>query len=249
MNNKLALAATKAGMILLESGAEAYRVEDTMKRICFAYGANTVDSYATPTMLLISFSVNGELFHNVKRTHIKSVDLNKIDKVNALSRQIANEQMPIDEFMECLDKIEHEKVYDDAVKVLAAAVSIFGFALFYGGNYKDAICALLLGAVVKNVTIQIDKIEFSAFFKNIFCSAFATIASVMFSKLGLCDSVDIVIISVFMLLVPGLAFTNAIRDTVSGDLISGLTRTVEAIFVAIALALGSGIVFWMIGGF
>ena len=57
--NQLARAATKAGEILLESGAETYRVEDTMKRICFAYGAEVVDAYATPTMLLISFSIHG----------------------------------------------------------------------------------------------------------------------------------------------------------------------------------------------
>ena len=53
-------------MILLESGAETYRVEDTMQRICFNYGADTCDAYATPTMLLVSFLKDGELYHNIK---------------------------------------------------------------------------------------------------------------------------------------------------------------------------------------
>ena len=44
-----------------------------------------------------------------------------------------------------------------------------------------------------------------------------------------------------MLLVPGLSFVNAIRDTMSGDLVSGTARGVEAIFLAIAIAAGSGI--------
>ena len=85
-NTKIARAATTAGVILLESGAETYRVEDTMTRICKAYGADVVDAYATPTMLLISFSIHGDLVHNIKRTSIKSVDLQKIDRINALSR-------------------------------------------------------------------------------------------------------------------------------------------------------------------
>jgi uncharacterized membrane protein YjjP (DUF1212 family) len=43
-----------------------------------------------------------------------------------------------------------------------------------------------------------------------------------------------------MLLVPGLAITNAIRDTMAGDLVAGTARTVEAIFIAAAIATGAG---------
>ena len=50
-----------------------------------------------------------------------------------------------------------------------------------------------------------------------------------------------------MLLVPGLAITNAIRDTIAGDLVSGLARAIEAFLVAIGIAIGSGIIlgFWI----
>ena len=69
--NQLARAVTRVGTILLESGAETYRVEDTMARVCKVFGADVVDAYVTPTMLLISFSIKGELVHNIKRTSIK----------------------------------------------------------------------------------------------------------------------------------------------------------------------------------
>ena len=55
-----------------------------------------------------------------------------------------------------------------------------------------------------------------------------------------------------MLLVPGLAITNAIRDTISGDLISGISRGLEAFLVAVAIAAGTGVILrlWIIlGGF
>lgn len=249
MNNKLALAVTKAGMILLESGAETYRVEDTMQRICFNYGANTCDAYATPTMLLISFSKDGELYHNVKRTSVKTVDLNKIERVNNLSRRITNEKMPLEDFMHELEVIDAEMVYDDWMKMLAAAIAVFGFAWFYGGNLKDALCALLIGTFLKMIVICVDKIEFTAFFKNLFGGALVTLLSIGAYRIGLCDSLNTLIISVIMLLVPGLAFTNAIRDTVNGDLLSGLARMAEAIFVAVGIALGSGMIFWIFGGY
>ena len=249
MNNKLALAVTKAGMILLESGAETYRVEDTMERICFNYGANTCDAYATPTMLLISFSKDGELYHNVKRTSVKTVDLNKIERVNTLSRRISEEKMPLEDFMHELEKIDAEMVYDDWMKIIASAIAVFGFAWFYGGTLLDALCSLFVGVVLKIILICVDKIEFSTFFKTLFGGALVTLISICAASIGLCDSLDTLIISVIMLLVPGLAFTNAIRDAVNGDLLSALARMLEAIFVAVAIALGSGVVFWIFGGF
>ncbi len=45
-----------------------------------------------------------------------------------------------------------------------------------------------------------------------------------------------------MTLVPGVALTNGIRDLISGELIAGSAKMMEALFIAIALAFGVGIV-------
>ena len=247
--NVLAKATTKAGMILLESGAETYRVEDTMKRICVSFGAQVVDAYATPTLLIISFSLHNELCHNVKRTQTKNVDLTKIDRVNHLARQICSEQLSLQEFHEQLLEIDNQKKYSNLIMILGAAICTFGFALFFGGSIRDAITSFILGAVLKVIMIQFDRIDFTSFFKYLLGGAFVSICAIISMRLGICDSMDTTIISVDMLLVPGLAITNAIRDTVSGDLVSGLARTAEAFFIAIAIALGSGIIFMMMGGY
>lgn len=247
--NQLARAATKAGVILLESGAETYRVEDTMTRICKAYGANIVDAYATPTLLIISFSIHGELYHNIKRTQIKNIDLSKIDKVNDLSRSILPNSMPLEEFFIRLEKIDDEKRYPEWAMILAASVCTFGFGFFFRGTLLDAVCSGIIGAILKYFMIQLDKVEFNPFFKYMAGGALSTIIAFACAYMNLCNSMDTVIISVIMLLVPGLAMTNAIRDTVSGDLMSGLARTAEAILIAVAIALGSGLVFILLGGF
>lgn len=245
--NKLARVVTKAGIILMESGAETYRVEDTMERICKAYGATIVDSYATPTMLLISFSINDELCHNIKRVKLKSVDLTKIDQVNALSRYVSNHQIELDKCNDLLDEINNTKPYSDLIMILGAIICSFGFTFFFKGSFMDAIIASIIGLIIKMLNIFLNKIEFSAFFNNVICGSLVTLLAMIIAHFGLCNQ-DIIIISVIMLLVPGLAITNAIRDTVGGDLVSGLTRTTEAIFIAIALALGSGIILMLFGG-
>lgn len=55
---------------------------------------------------------------------------------------------------------------------------------------------------------------------------------------GLGDSADSISIGNIMLLIPGMAFTNSIRDIFSKDMITGVVRFVEAVVLAIVIALG-----------
>ena len=247
--NKLAKILTKVGIILTKSGAEVHRVEDTMERICKAYGASVIDAYVTPTLLIISFSFKdqSELYHNIKRVYSSSYDLSKIDKINSLSREVCSKPIDLDLFDELLDKIDNEKSYSTWMLCLAGALCAFGFAFFYKGDLYDALVAIPVGFCTKLLTSLLEKIEFPAFFKHLLSGAFLTALSIVLATIFKVDR-DIVIIASIMLLVPGLAITNAIRDSVSGDLVSGITRAIEAIFIAIAIALGSGIVLSLLGG-
>ncbi|MEE1073087.1 MAG: threonine/serine exporter family protein, partial [Cellulosilyticum sp.] len=53
--------------------------------------------------------------------------------------------------------------------------------------------------------------------------------------------IEPVIIGCIMPLLPGVAFTTAVRDAISDELISGISRAVEALLMAVALATGIGV--------
>ena len=249
--DELARIITKAGIILLQNGAETHRVEDTMMRLATAYGATSCDAYATPTLLIVSFKVdstiNNRLLHNIKRVHMQSTNLDKIEKVNALSRSIVVKPLPIDEFEQRLDEIDQSKGYGLTIRMVAALICCFAFGLFYKGTIGDAIASAIVGLVVETTVYMVSTISFSSFFTNMLASGIATLLAhglaVVFSV-----NADIVVISSIMLLVPGLAMTNAIRDSVSGDPVSGMTRLWEALMVAIAIAAGSGLTMLILSG-
>ena len=246
--NELARVATLAGEILLENGAETYRVEETMNYICKQYGACVVDSFATPTVLIVSFSYGEQMAHNIKRTKIKSVNLERIDKINDLSRNIKNRNISVEDLKRQLLAIRHEPRYSEGLTWLFSGICTFGFGSFFNGTLKDVLAAFAVGLLLRVIVHQMEKARIHSFFSNFIGGASTTLISFCFMKLNLLDHIDTVIISVLMLLVPGLAITNAIRDSVSGDLLSGISRCTEAFLVAIAIAMGSGAVFMMVGG-
>ena len=246
-HDTLARTVTKAGMILLENGAETNRVEDTMHRLCKAYGASIVDTYATPTLLIVSFTLNGQLVHNIKRIHIQSTNLSREDAVNTLSRKACAGQLTCEQLDEMLDDVKNSTPYSIPFRIIGASVCTFGFALFFSGTLMDALCAGLIGAVIQSLTILLVHYRISAIFRNIIGGAILTALSIFVSRFA-GASINTVSISVLMLLVPGLAITNAIKDSVNGDLVSGLARGLESILTAISIAVGSGFVLIVCGG-
>lgn len=242
----LARTISKAGIILIESGAETYRVEDTMYRLAKAYNVDTVDAYATPTLLIISFYINQQLFHNIKRVHLKNVNLSKIDAINQLSRQVCQQPLSLDILNNRLDEINNTQGYSTNTLLLGAGICCFGFSLFFKGNISDAIYCFFEAIIIQYCNIKFTS-QYSSFLKYTLLGGLTTLIAYIGSYFNIIN-IDNVIISTIMLLVPGLAITNAIRDSVSGDLVSGLSRASEALFTAIAIALGSAIILIILGG-
>lgn len=248
-NNTILHVAATAGRIILQNGGETYRVEETMTRICIAFGISETDSFVTPTGIMISITdKDGKTSSLVKRIHYRTVNLEKIDKVNSLSRNILLKNMSMDVVKDELKRIENLKSYNDRVLLFCSSIAAGFFTLLFGGTLKDFLVSCIIGVAIRYLSTIFDRIKLNSFFINIVGGGTAALIGLIAHTLNLCDNVDKLIIGSIMLLVPGLIITNAIRDTIAGDLVSGISRALEAFFIAVGIAVGTGIVFkiWFI---
>lgn len=250
--NKLLHVATFAGKIMLQSGGETYRVEETICRICSSYGADEADSFVTPTGIMVSIFHQNETYSLVKRVTSRGVDLNKVDKINDLSRRLQKEKMSLDEFNDELNLINNDDRYSLPLTLAVSALSAGTFSILFGGNFKDLIAATIIGFIIKVLAIKFQRLAINEFFINSICAGVAAALAIFLSSIGIASNIDKTIIGSIMLLVPGLAITNAIRDTIAGDFLAGITKAAEAFLIAVSIAVGTGAVlsFWIntIGG-
>ncbi|CUU47284.1 MULTISPECIES: threonine/serine ThrE exporter family protein [Clostridium] len=240
--NKLLKVSTLAGKIMLESGAETYRVEETISRICTAFGAHTVDSFVIPTGIMVTVTYYDEVATLVQRIISRGVDLHKVDLVNDLSRKIQTETIDMNEFNKELTNISNSHRYSNLTTLLWSALSAGCFSIMFGGNLKDFISASIIGAVIKIIVVICQKLNINEFFTNSLSGGLCAFLAIAFIKLNLSNNLDKTIIGSIMLLVPGLTITNAIRDTIAGDFLSGITKASEAFLVAVSIAVGTGAV-------
>jgi uncharacterized membrane protein YjjB (DUF3815 family) len=89
------------------------------------------------------------------------------------------------------------------------------------------------------VDLVMDKLNSTQFFRTIIGAFCMAIFAYFIHHLGLIQNADAAIIGALMLLVPGLLFTNAMRDVMYGDTNSGLNRLVLVLLIAVAIALGT----------
>jgi uncharacterized membrane protein YjjP (DUF1212 family) len=245
------LLAADAARVVLESGAETYRAEETAQAVCSALGGVEAECYATPTGVMLSFfGQDGRVRSIVRRVSARSMNLERIARINALSRDLYAGKLDFDAAAAELGRIEQLGGWPLPVSVLAAAVGTASFTLLFGGRWNDALVAALIGGVLSRLTRYLARRRVSDFFTNIVGGAVAAIACLLAGRAGLAANPDTAIIGVIMLLVPGVAITNAIRDTISGDLVAGVARGADAFMAAAAISMGAGAAFeaWRVLG-
>ncbi len=241
--NRIVNVAAYAGKIILENGAEIYRVEETILRICRAYNIQEVDTFVTITVIMVSASNEyGQTVSIIKRIKKRTLNLEKISRVNDISRNIKNKAYTL-EFMENeLKKIDATKPYNNKINILFSGMVAAFFTLVFGGNMRDFCVSFIIGCLIRVTSVKFNELETNEFFINILSGALTALIALSTAHFGIASNSDKIMIGSIMLLVPGLAITNAIRDTIAGDLIAGISRGIEAFLIAVAIASGTGVV-------
>ena len=233
------LAATM-GYHLAMSGAETFRVEDTIHRILLAYGVEC-EVFAIPNSVSVSLeAANGKPLMIMRRIGFHGNDLEKVEQLNALSRRICAEKPSVDEAMTWLrETLTQCRSYSTPLYYLGNILVGIGFCLVFGGMLRDCLCAGLIGLIIGLVTRYMDKREANPFFSTILASCLMAIPAYLAAGLGWICCPDAAIIGALMLLVPGLLITNSMRDIIYGDTNSGIFRIVQVVLTALAIALGT----------
>ncbi len=230
----------RVGTSLASSGAETYRVEESITRILGAYGQEG-RVYCVPNSLFVTILVPNSLpITRLCRMPKRGNDIDTVELYNSLSRRICAEVPPLEEAFSWIQETERRrKRYNFPMILLGHMLVASGFCYFFGGGLSDCFCAALSGLFLGVVCHYLERLNANAFFQQIMAAFLMSGFAYVLAYLGLARNADTVVIGTLMLLVPGLLFTNGIRDIIFGDTNSGINRVVEALLIAAAVALGT----------
>ncbi|MCD7883420.1 MAG: threonine/serine exporter family protein [Lachnospiraceae bacterium] len=277
--------ATELGYQLAISGAETFRIEESIVRILDAYrveivgsaetGRNTkpvaartvetvettekaessndsaasgrfeslkAQAFAIPNCLIVSIRTpEGESLTRMRRIGYHGNDLDGVERFSNLSRRICREKPDIETFRRWLDETKNShRFYTLPAVLLGSYLAAGAFCILFDGSLKDAVCAGICGLMIACVSRFLDRFQTNPFFVTILSAFIMAVPAYAMGAWGIADNSDAVVIGALMLLVPGLLFTNAMRDIIFGDTNSGINRVVQVFLTAAAIALGTG---------
>lgn len=229
------------------AGAEINRIEDTLRRLGKAYGAEHTSAFVITSSIVITFEFPGHpAYTQSRRMHfLGSTDFQKLEALNELSRECSTAPIPIEELRERVNSILKEKP-SEAGHIAGSFFAAFGFAIFFGGNLLDGMLAGLFGVVIHYLGKYYEPLCSNEFLYNFTTSFSLGLAISLLSNLIPDIHIEMIMIGDIMLLIPGVMVTNSIRNMLIGDMISGLVKLTEGLLLACATAGGfvlAGIIF------
>ncbi|OUN20334.1 hypothetical protein B5G37_12545 [Pseudoflavonifractor sp. An85] len=230
------------GLGLLHSGAEIYRVEDTLHRLARAYHLQC-EVFAIPNCLIVSVTdPEGRVHTRMRQATVSGTDIEGIERFNALSRKLCADppQDPQQVLWEVRETAANIRRYPARYQLVGYFVGSVFFSLFFSGGWMEALVAGVSGLLCGLCMLLLSRTR-SNFFINTMVSGFV-LALVVYLALGLGLPINpgTAVVGSIMVLVPGLVFTNFMSNLLTGDIVSGLSTFTRAVLTAGAIALGTG---------
>lgn len=236
-------AASLAGEILLASGAEIFRVEETIARIACAYGVESSDTFVLSSGIFVTAGLeNDRDFAKVRHIPLSAARLDRVTAVNQLSREIEEGKYTPSEAKKRLTEIRQMRGKPKWQQILASGIGSACFCYLFGGDMADSLAAFAAGLILYLYLLCVVRGKLSKIAANISGGVLVAVIAVALYELGIGHHFGQVIIGSIIPMVPGVPFTNAIRDIADEDYIAGSVRMLDALLVTFCIAFGVGIV-------
>lgn len=232
---------TELGYRLAMNGAETFRIEESINRVMAAYGIKA-EVFAIPNCLHVSIQTdNSQSITRMRRIGHHGNDLNAVEQYSNLSRKLCAETPPPEIAISWLKQTHSQaRNYSLGAYLAGNFLGSCGFSVLFGAGLADSLCAGICGLIIGLIVRFMDNQKVNPFFKTIAASFVMALFAYLVSFTIIIQNADTAIIGGLMILVPGLVFTNAMRDIIYGDTNSGINRIVQVFLTAAAIALGTG---------
>ena len=230
-----------AGKIIMENGGETFRAEETISRMGEGFGLEQVESFAVPSGLFISCrGADGSPVTSVKRVRRIHRNLTRVDEANQVSRMVFAGEMDCAAALARLREIETMPgAFPGFWCLPAALLCACGFTVLFNGSLLSAAAAGIVAAFVQGVEMIMSRFRSRGLAASVLGGLLTALLPHLLVMIIPALQPDLIIAGAVMPLVPGLAMTNAVQDTMRGDMVSGLSHGAQAILTAFLIAGGA----------
>ncbi len=228
-----------AGQMLLQNGADAERVEETVHSIGTELGAEWVDALVSPNALIVTTSSGDDFRTKVRRVTHLGVNMTVVEQVSHLNHRIAEGKLDRFAVRDELTRIsEMPQEFNRWTIVIMVGAACAAFSRLFGGDLPVTAVTFVAAAVAMFVRQELTQRHFNAFLVVIATALVAGLIASSATVLRLSDQPHTALAASVLLLVPGVPLINSLQDILKGHIVIGLVRGFTGLVIALCIALG-----------
>ena len=215
------------GEAMLAVGADVNRVEDSLSRLGLAYGAVRMNVFVITSSIVVTMSLpDGRDVTQTRRILTPGgTDLTILEDLNALSRRCCTCPMSVKRLKSELFTLTRNPPRPLSVYA-GSALAAGSCTVFFGGGVWDGLSAAAFGLAICWLQRRFSALCPNRLVFNLLAALAVGISITLWAALIPGLHMDKIMIGDIMLLIPGMAMTNAVRDTMVGSPISGVMRLI-----------------------
>lgn len=236
----------KTGGLLLQHGADAGRVETSLRQMETGLGIERIDAVVMSKTILLTATRQDAHHTRVVRVPIVGVNMNSLNEVEQLLELFQQGRVTPGQLEAVLDRIASlPHHYSGGVTVVAVGLACAAFCRLFGGDEVALAVTGVAAAVAAWVRMWLNQRQVNYFLVVLLTALVAS--GLAGSALWLSQTPQSALTAAVLLLVPGVPLINASVDILRGHISAGLARATTSLVVFLGIALGLGIVVWLLG--
>ena len=227
------------GGTLLSYGCSTHRMEALITEICRMEGC-AADVFAVPTGIWMTLRPpGGQAVTRMLRVKEWGVDLARLTAIDRLFNDVLERKLTLADARAKIDLIEAQpSPWPFGATWLAASLAAAAAAVFFRGGWGEIILAALGGLLLGLLRSWLRRAPRTSllieFLGGLVTGGVAWIATTIEPRL----SREVLVLSLVILLVPGMALTSGLQELVQKNLISGAGRLMEAMMTFLSILCG-----------
>jgi len=237
--NDLCQILLEVGALLMETGANTFRIRVTVKRIASAFGFHAELLITHRALMLTIYNEDStEFFSRLKQTSSHHVNFKMVSGLSRMSWHIVDENWDLDMVRKELDRLKAGAHYPRLVTLTMVALAGASFCRLFGGESVEmliAFVATFVGLFVRQETTKRSFNPYICIFSAAFVSSIISGASVYFQ---LSENAEFAFATSVLYLIPGIPLINSLIDLLDGNIINSVVRGINGLTISFSIALG-----------
>lgn len=237
--NELCKLLLEVGALLMEAGANTFRVRVTVMRIASTYGyhAELLITHRA-LMLTIYNEETNHFFSRLMQTSAHRVNFRIVSGLSRMSWHIVEEKWTLEMVRQEIDRLKSVSHYPRIVSLTMVAMAGASFCRIFGGGAIEMMIAFVATFIGLFIRQEVVKREFNPYL-CIFSAAFvSSMISGLAVYLHIGTNPEYAFATSVLYLIPGIPLINSLLDFLDGNIMNGVVRGINGLIIAFSIALG-----------